>query len=355
MADKFPHYHRLPGGNRFLTPAKLYLGSDHMLVVQRKAFFEDHWRFDLKDIQAFVVSRTRWQTVWHITWSVLLSLVILTNVRMWRFELSLLIIELVFAGLILWNHLLGPTCLLHIRTAVQQRRLPCVTRLRRAQKLLDALEPAIIAVQGQISPEELQERLTLPAWQPVAAEASPEIAAAAAAVSGISTSPPVAMPAPPPLAPAVPPLPIVEARQGGYHLWLGLALLGGGGVLFFFGMLPHTLGLIAAAVVVVSQMVLAILAMVKHGGGKLGSILTIIYAVLMNSALAIFIQLRNVPEARLDMFLPGMQSSVILGYTGGAVSVFIGIIVLISYARYTSRQSHLPTTPPHLPEAPPLP
>ena len=53
----------------------------------------------------------------------------------------------------------GPTCACYLRTAVQNEKLPSLSRLRRARLVLGRLQPQIIAVQGGISDEEIRARL----------------------------------------------------------------------------------------------------------------------------------------------------------------------------------------------------
>jgi hypothetical protein len=61
--------------------------------------------------------------------------------------------------LLLVNALRGPTCVSDIHTAVQSRRLYSVNRLRRATRLLDLLRPLLLAAQGQVTSDELRQRI----------------------------------------------------------------------------------------------------------------------------------------------------------------------------------------------------
>ena len=65
----------------------------------------------------------------------------------------------VFAVPLLINNILGPACTCHLRTAVQIEELPSLSRVRRARKVLDRIRPFIIAVQGELPPEEIPSRM----------------------------------------------------------------------------------------------------------------------------------------------------------------------------------------------------
>jgi hypothetical protein len=56
------------------------------------------------------------------------------------------------------NLLLGPTCVCHLKTAVQTEELPSLRRLRRARKVLARLRPLIVAAQGELTLGEIAAR-----------------------------------------------------------------------------------------------------------------------------------------------------------------------------------------------------
>ncbi len=53
----------------------------------------------------------------------------------------------------------GPSCVCHVRTAVQTEELASLSRMRRARRVLDRLRLFIVRVQGQLAPEEIAARL----------------------------------------------------------------------------------------------------------------------------------------------------------------------------------------------------
>jgi len=75
-------------------------------------------------------------------------------------EMVTVFIALGFVGLfglfILINSACGPTCVTHVRTAVQIEELPSLNRLRRTRAVMNRLRPMIAEAQGQLTPEEIQ-------------------------------------------------------------------------------------------------------------------------------------------------------------------------------------------------------
>ena len=63
-----------------------------------------------------------------------------------------------FVMIFLLNLALGPTSACQLRTAVQLEDLPSLNRLRRARKVLNRVRPLVVAVQGEITPEEISLR-----------------------------------------------------------------------------------------------------------------------------------------------------------------------------------------------------
>ena len=74
------------------------------------------------------------------------------------------------------NLIKGPTCNCYLRTAVQIKELPSLSRLKRARKVLARLRPLITAAQGALTPEEISDRMrTMANWPaPAPADAASE-------------------------------------------------------------------------------------------------------------------------------------------------------------------------------------
>jgi hypothetical protein len=162
-----------------ISRSSLWLGKDHLLVIETSGYTESYKRFYFRDIQGIILWKTdRWK-IWALVFVLLAGLcgliAVLSGepVAAWIFG--------ILAGLLLLalglDLAAGPTCRCQFRTAVQTEEFPSLNRLRRTRKVLDRVRPLIVAAQGALSPEELSARL-----QPVVATNIP------AASSGGSAS-----------------------------------------------------------------------------------------------------------------------------------------------------------------------
>lgn len=153
------------------TRCRLWLAADHLLSVDFTVASEEYRRFYFRDIEAFIVRRTAQRQIWN--W-VLLGLALLTAGPLfawfiaeqkkgaaWSFagessgQLIAASVALAFwLLLILINTLRGPTCRVHVRTAVQCEPLFSLGRLGVARKVLARIRPLIAAAQGAATPEE---------------------------------------------------------------------------------------------------------------------------------------------------------------------------------------------------------
>jgi hypothetical protein len=172
MAAKEQEYRRLPGrGVRrgaFLqvtaTFSRLWLGRDHVLLVDSTGYSEDYKRFFFCDIQAIAITKTPRGRNWNVFFvAVALPAALLAAVAGPVGAVVFGIIAGALALMLLANVARGPTAICHLRTAVQTEELPSLNRLRRARKVLARIRPLIIAAQGELSPEEIRARVaTLP-------------------------------------------------------------------------------------------------------------------------------------------------------------------------------------------------
>jgi len=154
-------YRRLPGrGTSIAHYVRLYQGPDHLLQVSSTGYSELYKRFYFRDIQAITIRKTHWANLWTILFAVLILGFFLVG------------FDLTGAGrIVLWSiagfflacivlHLgLGPACVCHIRTAVQLERLPTLRRVKAARKAINRIKPFIAEAQGQLSAEELMQRM----------------------------------------------------------------------------------------------------------------------------------------------------------------------------------------------------
>ena len=188
-APKYKRLTRERGPAQFsiaaMTRSSLWLGDDHLLLVECTGYSETYKRFSFRDIQAFTIRKTKARMVWNWVWVLLLSLsglIIAVASSDW-FDTGTIIasgiVLFLFGTPLLLNTLFGPTCAVEIRTAVQTESLPSLCRVRKTQRIMNQLRPLISAAQGQLTGEE------------VAARLRESIAGPAAVVDGTADLPPV--------------------------------------------------------------------------------------------------------------------------------------------------------------------
>jgi len=159
--------------------SSLWLGKDHLLLIESNGYSEGYKRFYFKDIQALIIRKTQ---LWFIRALILAGvalLFILVAIATREALASLYIvgsIGILFAIAALYDALAGPTASCSLRTAVQIEQLPSLNRVRRARKVLNRLRPLIADAQGSMTPEEILLRVQAgasPAAAPVSANPSP--------------------------------------------------------------------------------------------------------------------------------------------------------------------------------------
>jgi hypothetical protein len=132
---------------------RLFLGPDHLLLVEKVWYKESYRRFYYKDIQAFLIQKTnRW--LW---WSGGLLLAVIVCVLIaWAAsgsgaDVFFFIVGGVFGLCLLINWFKGQSCRCYLKTAVQYEELPPFNRERAADKALALLRDEVEAVQGKKS------------------------------------------------------------------------------------------------------------------------------------------------------------------------------------------------------------
>jgi hypothetical protein len=142
----------------------LWLGKDHLLAIDSIRYVEEYKRFYFRDIQAITIRTTRRRSVWNFVLMLLLLFWLAAFVSAFRnldraAGIIMAICVAILAVPLLINNILGPTCTVYLRTAVQIEELPSLGRVRRTRKVLARIRLLIAAVQGQLTPEEIAERL----------------------------------------------------------------------------------------------------------------------------------------------------------------------------------------------------
>jgi hypothetical protein len=149
VKEKTIKYRRLPGRN--FTRYSLWLAKDHILNLRSRAFSEEYKRFYFQDIQAIITQETTTGKMLGIIWGVLAGLFGLAAYRSpGDGAMILWIISGIFLLVLFINYLLGPTCTCRIMTGVQYSKLPSLSRLRTAEKVIETLKRAIQRTQGKL-------------------------------------------------------------------------------------------------------------------------------------------------------------------------------------------------------------
>jgi hypothetical protein len=144
-----------------VSRSSLWLGKDHLLVIENNGYTESYKRFFFRDIQGIIIWETAHWKVRGLILGVIAGLFGLPTVlgddpiTRWVFGI-LSGICLLFLSLDL---VAGPTCRCRFRSAVQIEEMPSLNRLRRANKVLEQIRPLIIASQGALTPGQIAAQL----------------------------------------------------------------------------------------------------------------------------------------------------------------------------------------------------
>lgn len=156
MTAAFPYTRLGPRTPHLLGHDSLWLSQDHILAVHNRRFVEEYQRFDLREIQAIVITKQR-RFVIPVYW-VAFSAALLITVIVGKVRGNSALTDTAWATLALlgiyWlaTSLFG-SCSCQLQTAVGAYALPGLYRLRPAQRVLQTLEARISEVQG-ILPED---------------------------------------------------------------------------------------------------------------------------------------------------------------------------------------------------------
>ncbi|MEW6303186.1 MAG: hypothetical protein AB1705_06935, partial [Verrucomicrobiota bacterium] len=179
LLPKDPTYHRVPGkGTDFTGVSTLWLGEDHLLVVEVSGFTERYKRFSYRDIQAIVLRPTVTGRAINVVLGVLAALCLL-----FAANTSDAVIITVLAGTaglfglgIVINTTKGPTCACQLRTAVKAEPLKALGRLATARQGIALIRERVEGAQGTVTAEDIAAAQNLP---PVAEAPRPQPVAAA--------------------------------------------------------------------------------------------------------------------------------------------------------------------------------
>ena len=127
---------------------KLYLGADHLLLVEQLILVERYKRFYFRDIQAITATKSARSIVFGSFWGFLTLVAALSFFFFFFFHHPVaLTLGAVFTALFgfafVHNLILGPTCIVRVRTAVQTHRVAPLERMRAFRKEIEIIEPLI--------------------------------------------------------------------------------------------------------------------------------------------------------------------------------------------------------------------
>jgi hypothetical protein len=168
MAATEREYRRLPGAvhTGIAIRSRLWAGRDHLLAVYSSGYSENYKRFYFRDIQAVILRKTRTaRTINEILTPlacIILALALSLSIAGGfddGFAIFWWILGAVLLAFLVPNILMGPTCVCHLKTAVQTEELTSLRRLRRARKVLARVQPLIVAAQGELTLGEIAARM----------------------------------------------------------------------------------------------------------------------------------------------------------------------------------------------------
>jgi hypothetical protein len=123
---------------------KLYLGTDHLLLIEQFILVERYKRFYFRDIQAITHSNSSRWVVFSVIWGVcaLVSALIL----FFHHPVALAIgsiFTLLFGFAFFQTIAQGPTCIVRLQTGAQSYRIAPLERVRIFRKGMETIEPRI--------------------------------------------------------------------------------------------------------------------------------------------------------------------------------------------------------------------
>ncbi len=160
------------------TYSSLWLAEDHLMIVTSSGYRETYARLQLADIRGIFLTATQRRTWWGMVWGIIGgTALIVVAIALDNGETPLF--SAFFLGLgvtgVIWNHLLGAGCRVHVLTGVQTAELPALVRRRKTGKVLARIEPLIIRAQADLAAA----RPPVPVPAPVTASGVNEPAATA--------------------------------------------------------------------------------------------------------------------------------------------------------------------------------
>jgi hypothetical protein len=164
MSDSKPLYERLTRPRFGLNgTGSLWLGKDHLLLVNNTFAVERYRRWYFSDLQAIVMRRTSMRLIWNLILSALALMLIAgaggclygSTTSTVSDDVTVLVVMAAFFGLLgfgfaaaaMVNTAMGPSCALYIQTPHGLDRLTTPIRVEAVEKLTARFQPPILAAQ----------------------------------------------------------------------------------------------------------------------------------------------------------------------------------------------------------------
>jgi hypothetical protein len=123
---------------------KLYLGTDHLLLVEQLILLERYKRFYFRDIQVITVAQSARWIVFGTIWGFLALVAALSFMVHHPLAVGAgAFFTALFGFAFIHNLILGPTCVVRLRTAVQTHRVAPLERIRNFHQQMATIEPLI--------------------------------------------------------------------------------------------------------------------------------------------------------------------------------------------------------------------
>jgi hypothetical protein len=142
-------YTKISNGGLLMTVipglrTKLYLGADHLLLVEQLILFERYKRFYFRDVQAITVAQSARWIVLGTIWGFLGLVAALSFMVHHPLAVGAgAFFTVLFGFAFVHNLILGPTCVVRLRTAVQTHRVAPLERIRHFRQRMATIEPLI--------------------------------------------------------------------------------------------------------------------------------------------------------------------------------------------------------------------
>jgi hypothetical protein len=142
-------YTKISNGGLLMTVipglrTKLYLGTDHLLLVEQLILLERYKRFFFRDIQVITVTPSARWIVFGTIWGFLALVAALSLLVHHPLAVGAgAFFTALFGFAFVHNLILGPTCVVRLRTAVQTHRVAPLERMRNFHQRMTTIEPLI--------------------------------------------------------------------------------------------------------------------------------------------------------------------------------------------------------------------